>query len=407
MRTAKIAAKSVSVLLLTALLAIVITSPSPIYRFEKPSPFTGKDIFDPYSNVLPDTKWARANFHTHTRVEGPLNECDYTPEQTLAEYRRYGYDIGAFSNHNLITPHPEATLDVSLYEHGYGLLKYHKLTFGSKTTFGFDHLLPIFASQKQWQIALLKQRSDLVQLNHPLRTPTLNAEQLALLSGYDLIELDSGKSTDNSYWDSALSAGHYSFATAGDDLHKPQRSSAIARRCTMLNMPLTHYSEYLGTESATYNELLATLRSGAFYAMRLPDYGEGDWTIKEKRNASIPHIADIGLRSGDNIYIRLSEVADSIRFTSDRGHTVALITNDSIASYTMRAKDSYVRITAFMPGGEVMYSNPFARYDAISTDTPFDSSIPKISIPLTILFNAILLLVAGLIVKAIYKLIRL
>ena len=80
MHTAKIVGKSAGVLLLTALLAIVITSPSPIYRFEKPSPFTGKDIFDPYSNVQPDTKWARANFHTHTRVEGPLNECDYTPE---------------------------------------------------------------------------------------------------------------------------------------------------------------------------------------------------------------------------------------------------------------------------------------------------------------------------------------
>lgn len=407
MRAAKIVAKSLGVLLLVIFLAIVVTSPSPIYRFGEPKPFAGNDIFNPYANVSSDAVWARANFHTHTRVEGPLNECEYGPEQTLAEYRRYGYDIVTFSNHNLIINHPEPQLMVSLYEHGYGLLKYHKLVFGSADTFGFDHLLPILASQKQWQIELLKQRSDLVQLNHPLRTPTLNAEQLKLLSGYDLIELDSGKSTDNNYWDAALSAGHYSFATAGDDLHKPQLSSAIARRCTMLHMPLDCYSEILGAKSATYEELLSALHSGAFYAMRLPDYGDGDWRIKEQMNASIPCIKSIGLVDDESVYIQLSEVADSIRFSVDGGRTAELVVCDSVASYKMRNEDSYVRITAFMPHGEVIYTNPFARYDATVADSPFDSSMPEVSIPMTILFNAVLLLAIVFIVWAIYKLIKL
>ena len=406
MRATKIVAKSVGVLLLVALLAIVVTSPSPIYRFAEPQPFAGDDIFDPYHNISPGSEWARANFHTHTRVEGLLNECEYTPEQTLAEYRRYGYDIVTFSNHNLITEHPERGLHVSLYEHGYNLLKYHKLVFGSSEVFHFDHLVPLLASQKQWQIALLRERSDIVQLNHPLRTPTLSHEQLTKLSGYDLIELDSGKSTENSYWDVALSAGHYAFGTAGDDLHKPNRSGAIAVRCTMLNTPLSHHSDLLGTASASYPELLTTLRSGAFYAMRTPDYGSGDWSVKEQLNASLPEIEDIGVR-GDSIYIHLSDLADSIRFTSNRGRCVALMTNTHEASYKMDDEDSYVRITAFMPRGEVIYSNPFARYDAATEDSPFDSSLPEVSVTLTILFNASLLLIAALLSTLIYKLIKL
>ena len=34
------------------------------------------------------------------------------------------------------------------------------------------------------------------------------------LGGYRIMELDSGKSTENEYWDWALSAGHYSFGLA-------------------------------------------------------------------------------------------------------------------------------------------------------------------------------------------------
>ena len=406
MRAAKIVAKCVGGLLIVTLLAVVVTSISPIYNFGEPKPFSGNDIYNPYRDVAFDMQWARANFHTHTRVEGILNECEYSPAETLTEYARYGYNVVTFSNHNLLTTHPEPELQVNVYEHGYNILKYHKLVFGSEKVAHFDHLLPIFASQKQWQIALLGAQSDIVQLNHPLRTPTLDSEQLVKLRGYNLIELDSGKSTDNSYWDSALSAGHYVLGTAGDDLHKPNRSNAIAIRCTMLSTPLTLHSELLNTQTATYPELLATLRSGGYYAMRLPDYGNGDIKTKALKNSSIPHITAIGVEQ-DDIYIALSEAADSIRFTADGGRCVALFTNQHEARHRVKDEDSYVRITAFMTDGEVIYSNPFARYDATMADSPYDGTLPEISIPRTILFNAALLLLTILLVAALRKLFRL
>ena len=193
-------------LLLVALLAIIATSISPIYDFAEPKPFSGDDIFNPYRNVDSGTVWQRANFHTHTRIDSPLNECEYTPNETLEAYEKLGYDIVAFTNHNYITEHPIATQHVSAYEHGYNLLKYHKVVFDTERVMRFDHLLPILASQRQWQLDLLLDECDFIQLNHPLRTPLTSDDIMRKLSGYRIIELDSGHSTECQYWDVALSA---------------------------------------------------------------------------------------------------------------------------------------------------------------------------------------------------------
>lgn len=123
----RIVGKSIASLLLITLLAITVTSISPIYNFAEPKPFSGEDIFNPYKCIDPGTVWQRANFHTHTRIDSPLNECDYTPRQTLDAYEKLGYDYVAFTNHNYLTEHPNREQHISAYEHGYNLLKYHKV----------------------------------------------------------------------------------------------------------------------------------------------------------------------------------------------------------------------------------------------------------------------------------------
>ena len=390
----RIVGKSLGVVVLIAMVAVVATSISPIYRFAEPQPFAGEAIFNPYRNYNATWGWQRAAFHVHTRVEGLFNECEYWPEEVVEEYNRYGYDIVAFSNHNEITLRDDPALQVSLYEHGYNLLKYHKLIFGSERVRRFDHLLPLLASQKQWQIELLAEDSDLVQLNHPLRTHTLAGAQLTKLGGYEIMELDSGKSTENEYWDIALSAGHYSFGMANDDLHYPNRSTAIAMRCNMLNCA-----------SASYDDILATLRDGCFYAMRLPDYGAGDWSEKERRNSEIPYIESIGMR-GDSIYISLSAIADSIKFTGAGHATLATAYDSRAAEYVMRKEDSYARITAYMPEGEVIYTNPFARYDKAAAKSPFRDATHSINWPLTLLFNLGIALVVAALIRLIFKILR-
>lgn len=384
--------KAIVSLILVALLAVIATSVSLVYDFDSPKPFSGSEIFNPYSNFDSATGWSRANFHTHTRVEGPLNECEYSPEQTLEFYDRFNYEIVTLSNHNEITPHP--TSDTRVYEHGYNIAKFHKLVFGAEKEWRFDNLLPIFTFQKQFQIDRLSKQGDIVVINHPLRTHTMTERTMSRLSGYQIVELDSGKSTENSYWDAALSAGRYCFGIANDDLHYPTRSHCIAVRSNMLC-----------TDSADYSSIRDVLLSGCFYAMRTPDYGGGEWEVKAERNKSIPHIKNIGVE-GDKIFIALSEVADSIKVTGQGHTTLALAVAVDSLGYKMAATDPYGRFTAYFADGEVIYSNPFARYDAAEAQSPFEIGY-NVNLTLTILFNLLLLALFLAVAMALYKVIRL
>lgn len=382
--------KFLGVVFFIALFAIVATSVSPVYNFSEARPFSGPDIFNPYASLegVDSIPWKRANFHTHTRVKGIFNECEYWPDQTDSAYRKFGYDIVTFSNHNELTVHPyDTALQVNVYEHGINIFKYHKLVFGCESVNRFDNLLPLFVFQKQFQLDLLAKESDFIQMNHPLRTGGTSEYQMRRLEGYRLMELDSGKSKENEYWDWALSAGRYSFGLANDDLHYPDRSGKMAVRCNFLYCP-----------SARYDDIKKTLLSGGYYAMRVPDYGHGDWEVKYAKNRNLPSVNKIGLDS-TTVFISLSQKADSIKFIGQNHTTLALAKDAYEAEYDMKQEDSYVRITAYFPEGEVIYSNPFARYDASVSDSPYREPMNTVNIPLTVLFNlALLALCAGVIV---------
>lgn len=382
----KIITKVTATIVAVVLLVILGTSPSAIYDFEPPKPFAGKDIFNPYRSLDTTKDWQRASFHNHSRVEGIFNECKYSPDEVREQIARFDTDIITISNHNEIS---EATAPV--YEHGYNLLKFHKLVFGAERVVRFDHILPVLLSQRQMQIDMLAKGSDIVQLNHPLRTIGTTTHQMQHLEGYRLMELDSGRSTENAYWDEALSAGHYSFGVANDDLHDPDDSRKIARRCN-----------FLQTESTDYDDIVEALNGGCFYSMRLPNYGNGDWGEKERRNRNIPSVCNIGVED-KSIYIALSKMADSIVVWGDDHRRLKVATNCDSTHYTLTDKDTYARFTAYFSEGEVIYSNPFARYDASVADSPFGKPQHKINIALTALFNTALVIVAGLLILLIKR----
>jgi hypothetical protein len=208
------------------------------------------------------------------------------------------------------------------------------------------------------------------------------------------MELDTGISTENEYWDWALSAGHYSFGVANDDFHHIENSVNIAVRCN-----------FLCTPSGRYEDLKKTLLGGCFYAMRVPDYGNGDWEVKYAKNRELPFVEDIGLR-GDTVYLALSAVADSIRVTGQDHRTLALVTDSDRIDYPMAAEDAYARLTAFFPEGEVIYSNPFARYDSALAADPFDNSPQRVDFVLSLLYNLLLLVLFGETVRLWIKFLR-
>ena len=142
-------------LLFLLFLGVLATSVSPIYRFREPKAFSGPDIFNPYRDLDTAYCWKRASLHTHTRVKGPFppNESEAWPQEVYDAYAKLGYDIVTFSNHNEITTHPfDSTLQVNVYEQGYSPYKFHKLVFGSDRVKHFDPMVPMLASQRQFEL---------------------------------------------------------------------------------------------------------------------------------------------------------------------------------------------------------------------------------------------------------------
>lgn len=380
---------------LLLVLAIELTSVSPIYSFRAPQPFSGPDIFNPYAALDTVQGWKRANFHTHTRVKGPFppNECEAWPQETYDTYRKLGYDIVTFSNHNELTTHPfDPSLQVNVYEQGYSPFKFHKLVFGSPKVIHFDPLLPILTSQMQFELDYLGRSSDFIQINHPYRTVGLTEVDMKALSGYEIMELDTHVSTQNEYWDQALSAGHYSFGLANDDLHHARDPHRIAIRCN-----------FLCTPSAGYEDIKDALLGGCYYAMRVPDYGDGDWEEKIEKNHRLPSLRTIGL-DGCTLYMTLSEKADSIRVNGQDHATLLLARDTDRVEYSLGADEPYARFTAYFPGGEVIYTNPFARYDASVASSPMNNAPQQVNLFLTVLYN---LLVLALLAATVYLFVKL
>ena len=391
-------AKLVAALISLFVLTLVISSVGPVYRFRAPRAFSGEDIFNPYAALDTAQGWKRANFHTHTRVKGPwpMNECPEWPAYVDSVYRVLGYDIVTFSNHNEITTHPyDTALQVNVYEHGYSIPQYHLLVFGSEKVNHWDPLLPLTASQKQFALDYLGKTSDFIQMNHPYRVRFSRKSHLEKVSGYEIMELDTHISTENEYWDWALSAGHYSFGLANDDLHFPDRHEKIAIRCNFVQTP-----------SGRYEDIRKALLGGCYYSMRVPDYGNGDWEEKIARNHQLPKVENIGLRDGNTIFMKLSHKADSIRVNGRDHATLALAVQTDSLSYTFRPEDPFARFTAFFPDGAVIYSNPFARYDASAGSFPPKEAPQPVNWVLTLLYNLLLLALASALVAGLVKLFR-
>ena len=378
--TAKLLASLVPVLVIV----ICLFSFSPIYNFGSPEPFSGPDIYNPYAALDTAAGWKRANFHTHTRVDNILNECPEYPGAVYDDYKKLGYDILAFSNHNQLTTHPyDPELQVNVYEHGYSVFKFHKLVFNPRHMLLYDHILPLLVSQKQWQYDYLSHDADFIVMNHPDRTLHTTVNSMRRLTGYRFMEADSGVSTELRHWDEALSAGHYSHCLINDDCHDSGNHRKIARRCNWIQAP-----------SARYEDFKPALLAGCFYSMRIPDFGDGDWDVKYACNAGLPRIIDIGLNA-DTTFIRLSAAPARIEAWG-QDHRLLKVTKGAEMKYLMGPSDPYVHFTAYFDNGVVIYSNAFARYDSSKTATPYVESPHNVNYILTVLFNLVLLAVIWL-----------
>ena len=139
--------------------------------------------------------------------------------------------------------------------------------------------------------------------------------------------------------------------------------------------------------------------------MRLPDYGSGDWEQKYAANSNLPRITSIGV-NGDTIYLSLSQKAEKIVAYGSEHRTLVELSNADRVDYLLAHNEPYARFVVYFDSGEVIYTNPFARYDKSRGDYPTTNSEHSVNITLTILYNLLLAALCGVMLVAISRLWR-
>ena len=116
-------------------------------------------------------------------------------------------------------------------------------------------------------------------------------------------------------------------------------------------------------------------------------------------------IKDIGIE-GETIHMHLSENADSIKVIGQNHTILTNVPDTSEIQYTMNPSDNYARLIAYFPDGEVIYSNPFARYDASVGSHPFKGPGHSVSIVMTALYNLLIALLIFGTISLLIKILR-
>lgn len=322
---------------------------SPVYDFAEPKAFSGENIYNPYGSV-DTTQWKRANFHAHHRMWGGVTNGGCSEEELLEAYKGLKYDFIGISNYQHMTDYNKGKdTYLPVYEHGWGVCKFHQLVFGAPEVTWKEYPFFMTLSEKQNILNRVSENSDLIVFNHPAFTRMLKPEEMRYLTGYDMIEAVSGMAASTNLWDEALSSGHPSFIVANDDSHNINKLYQLARFATFVNVPTTKY-----------DDLIMALKKGATYGLKIPNFGDGDWNVKQAENAKLP-VPSVKFVN-DTIRIQLSQKADSIRLIGQNGEKKAFAADTSYIEYPFSAKDTYVRAEAKFENGVDMYLNPFFRY---------------------------------------------
>ena len=385
--------KTIKVLLLLIIGCVLIGFlVAPIYKFPEPKPFGGDKIYDPYKGIDSTTVWRKANFHAHSKLKFFTNGAKPI-EEVVDDYRSYGYDIIGISNYQTISryePQRRSEHHIPVYEHGYNVFKFHQLIFGAESHSYRDILLPVTLCQKQYLLTTLGEKADILCVNHPAFTLMFKPEDMRSLSGYRLIEGESGMAKSAAFWDEGLSSGHPSFNLSGDDSHNTDRPHDIATDCN-----------FIPAASCRYEDIIDRLEAGRYYSMKIPNFGDGDTTVKRAKNLDLPRLTSVSFNK-DTIRVGFSRPA-TVTFIGQGGIQKAEIhAKDTTAAYGFTKEDTYIRVDAVFEDGVHIFLNPWFRYEG---DDPFAVAAPVKNKVATITKDVVLGIVLLMILVGIVRII--
>lgn len=306
----------------------------------------------PSSLVAQEIRWFKGNTHTHT-----LNsDGDSTPDDVVKWYRQNGYNFLFITDHEYIT-------SVRPLNDLFGKDGRFLVISGQEVTDSFDrkpyHInalgiervvmpnkLPGAVETLQKNIDDVLRAGGVAQVNHPNFGWALTADHLIKLQNYSLMEIYNGHPTVNNLgggglpsaealWDAVLTSGKLVFGIADDDSHYFKRIGDPTAPTPGRGWI------YVRASSLTVPAILASLRSGDFYA------------------STGIELADLKADSR-SVTINIKEERTSkytVRFIGSGGRLLAE-THSNPAVYSIKGDEGYVRAKIFESNGKMAWTQP-------------------------------------------------
>lgn len=360
------------ILLLSVTLLYYFAVQSEVYTFPAPQPFSGDKFFNPYAQLpgQQSPSWVKANFHAHSKAYGGTTNGEQSTEAVIEAYRKMGYKVAAVSDY--FKPHPSGKKDslliISAYEHGLNIFKTHRNVIGTEEPVLFDIPLNLIRSNKQYVLKLLREKAQVLAVNHPKFMDGHTVEDVKYLSGYDNLEVLNHFRNSSVYWDSALSAGRPVMLISNDDTHNINNPDETGTNLTLLNVA-----------SLTPGGVYTALQSGAAIGV-------------VTRGAAVRDLFRSLSTENNTLHLQLSAPADSILLIGQWGKIQAKEVNTASFNYSIRKDDSYLRAVVYHEGREY-YFNPVIRYSGSAS--PVNTAAYSLNGVMTAFYRIILTVVWG------------
>lgn len=352
--------RGVAVLVLLLLAGWTLFRLMPFYLPSEAVPFIGAFWYNPYEGLTRgEGKWLRTNFHAHSNAWGKMaNGSKNTVSDIMAKYDSLGYDIIGISDYQHITATPCAVF-IPVYEHGFNIMKTHQGSLGAREEYGRDVIIPQTRSQKQHIINALKERSELVVLNHPGWMGGYSVRNMQQLTGYDLIEVLNDFWKSENLWDVALSSGKPAMIMAGDDAHNVFKPTDIARDLTMI---------YVRSGQVKPQHIYDALKNGTAYGLEVTRRAARSMVPEKRRGLdSLPVLQSCIVR-GDSLCVLLTGKALEYTFIGQDGIILSTVSENTAEPdkdlpiiYKLQPQDTYVRVRILLRDSSLLYLNPVMR----------------------------------------------
>jgi hypothetical protein len=363
------------VLILVLLLILSFYLIAPSYHFDQPKPFSGHELYNPYQQIE-TPNWYKYNFQVQSKAWGGITDGRLNSNELIDSiYEALGYDHVATSDYQKINRYKsDERAFIPTYEHGYGIRKTHQVCLGASQVLWLDY--PFYQSlhHKQHIINKLNDNCELVAIAHPRLRNGYTFEDLKYLSGYQLMEVLNNLRVSLDHWDTALSNGHRIYILSNDDAHDVSNTNEVGRRFTMIH-----------ADNQDRQNIISALDRGVAYGMDFIRINDEPMLDKYERSKSIPYLLSAKL-DADTFNIKVSEIADSLRFIGQTGKRLHVEANTSSACYFIDITDTYVRTEIYFKDGSVIYLNPVTRHKDL--DNLERQSLASINVAQTWLFRS-------------------